>query len=311
MFNKITEQEIQAVYVKSAPDRLSGTADENKNVFDKYPELIREKYNGLVDDLMNVEDGMSGADNIGATPLSEGKPSTVQGQLDDLYGNKVEKEDGKGLSGNDFTDELKEEYDDAALKRHTHGNKGVLDQILQTVKEGYDRLVALFSGIDSIAKTLEFSDNSVPTSKAVSEAISQAGGGDMMRSTYDVDGNGVVDDSEMLGGKLPSYYVGHEELELTYATKEELEGIAETYVVSVSDVWIGSGAPYTQTIAVVGMLATDNPFFDVVVPEGYDNAQAAIVEYSKIYDMVTENGSIILYAVEPAAELMLQLKVVR
>lgn len=43
--------------------------------------------------------------------------------------NKVDKIDGKGLSTNDLTDELKENYDNASDKAHSHENKTVLDTI--------------------------------------------------------------------------------------------------------------------------------------------------------------------------------------
>lgn len=47
---KILESERNSVYVKSTEgSRLTGTVVENKNVFDKYPELIRSKYNELID----------------------------------------------------------------------------------------------------------------------------------------------------------------------------------------------------------------------------------------------------------------------
>ena len=47
---KILESERNSVYVKSTDgDRLVGTVTENKNVFDRYPELIRSKYNELID----------------------------------------------------------------------------------------------------------------------------------------------------------------------------------------------------------------------------------------------------------------------
>ena len=42
-------------------------------------------------------------------------------------GNKVDKVEGKGLSTNDLTDELKADYDDAVLQAHTHSNKTILD----------------------------------------------------------------------------------------------------------------------------------------------------------------------------------------
>jgi hypothetical protein len=50
---KILESERNAVYVKSTEGSLlTGTVEQNKNVFDKYPELIREKFNGLLDALI-------------------------------------------------------------------------------------------------------------------------------------------------------------------------------------------------------------------------------------------------------------------
>lgn len=45
--------------------------------------------------------------------------------------NKVDKIEGKGLSTNDFTDELKENYDNASDKAHEHENKTVLDTITE------------------------------------------------------------------------------------------------------------------------------------------------------------------------------------
>lgn len=50
---KILESERNAVYVKSTEGSLlTGTVEQNKNVFDKYPELIREKFNALLDALI-------------------------------------------------------------------------------------------------------------------------------------------------------------------------------------------------------------------------------------------------------------------
>ena len=52
---KILESERNAVYVKSTEgSRLTGTVEQNKNVFDKYPELIKEKFNALVDSLTSL-----------------------------------------------------------------------------------------------------------------------------------------------------------------------------------------------------------------------------------------------------------------
>lgn len=42
---------------------------------------------------------------------------------------KVEAVSGKGLSQNDFTDDLKTTYDSAAISKHSHSNKSILDAI--------------------------------------------------------------------------------------------------------------------------------------------------------------------------------------
>lgn len=52
---KILESERNSVYVKSTEGSyLTGTVEQNKNVFDKYPELIKEKFNALVDMLISL-----------------------------------------------------------------------------------------------------------------------------------------------------------------------------------------------------------------------------------------------------------------
>lgn len=48
---KVTQGEVASNNVKSAPDRLRGTATENKNIFDKLIELFVAKYNTLLDQL--------------------------------------------------------------------------------------------------------------------------------------------------------------------------------------------------------------------------------------------------------------------
>ena len=59
-------------------------------------------------------------------------------------------------------------------------------------------------------------DNEVPweplndyqpaTVKFVTDRIEFMGGGDMMKASYDINEDGVVDDSERLGGQLPAFY---------------------------------------------------------------------------------------------------------
>lgn len=45
--------------------------------------------------------------------------------------------------------------------------------------------------------------------------IGNLGGGDMLKATYDSNGDGVVDDAAKLGGKLPSYYAAATDIPTT------------------------------------------------------------------------------------------------
>ena len=68
---KITETGIATHGVSAAPDRLVGTAAENKKVFDNLVRnVVAEQVNGLVDDLMSQEEGISGAEQVGFAPIA-------------------------------------------------------------------------------------------------------------------------------------------------------------------------------------------------------------------------------------------------
>jgi hypothetical protein len=49
---KITSAEQAAAKVQSAPDTLSGSAQDNKKVFDNFPDLIASKFNALVENVL-------------------------------------------------------------------------------------------------------------------------------------------------------------------------------------------------------------------------------------------------------------------
>lgn len=85
MLNKITSAQIGSVNVKSTPgSRLMGTVSENKNVFDKLPEMIADNINLVIDALQASTYGDSGADNISITPISGISGTTVQSILESI-----------------------------------------------------------------------------------------------------------------------------------------------------------------------------------------------------------------------------------
>lgn len=101
---KITDNQISTKGIISAPDRLTGSAAENKALFDRLiREAVKSDLNGLIDALSSA----AGAALIGAED-SDGAASTIQEELDkrvetDVY-NPEQKTEGMtqtvGVDGN-------------------------------------------------------------------------------------------------------------------------------------------------------------------------------------------------------------------
>ena len=105
---------------------------------------------------------------------------------------------------------------EACMNHHT--NKSVLDSITSSDKVEYDRIKKLLFDIDSITSESELVDGkipssstSIPTSETVRKAIDaktlEVGSADMTKAVYDSNGDGIVDNSERLGGNPPEYYM--------------------------------------------------------------------------------------------------------
>lgn len=92
--NKITEAEILTHGVQSQPNKLTGTAQQNKAVFDALvTELVREKLNGLIDALQAA----SAATDIGVD-LPAQQVTNVQAALAKAF------EDMQGISQGSVAD---------------------------------------------------------------------------------------------------------------------------------------------------------------------------------------------------------------
>jgi hypothetical protein len=89
---KVTSGEVAANNVKSAPDRLQGTATENKNVFDKLVELFVGKYNALLDELDDNEIKAIDPITINGYTISHANSGVTQG----MYGTDQEQDPQHG-----------------------------------------------------------------------------------------------------------------------------------------------------------------------------------------------------------------------
>ena len=104
----------------------------------------------------------------------------------------VAKETGKGLSTNDFTNELKTKLD------------GVADGANKTTVE--DVLTSTSSTNALSANQGKVLDEKI---KSINANIGNLGGGDMLKSVYDIDNNGKVDNADnadKLNGQSADYY---------------------------------------------------------------------------------------------------------
>ena len=77
--------------------------------------------------------------------------------------------------------------------------------------------------------------------------------------------------------------------------------------------WTGNAAPYSQTVSIQGLLATDVPTADVTMSGTYSTDESRSEEWSDaIYRGVPAANAITFYAhYKPAVELPFQLEVIR
>lgn len=155
------------------------------------------------------------------------------------------------------------------------------------------------------------------TKKYVDDIVIEAGGGDMLRTVYDKDKTGTVDDSKKLGGQLPSYYskatdVGvltnlntTNKTNIVSAVNEKWTG--KVYTIEVPNNWqtnvitvdnVDTIGSYYQEIAVEGITSAGQPFVDVVLPDDDVQAKQQLTDYQCVSRVRTENGKIILKCFE-------------
>jgi hypothetical protein len=99
--------------------------------------------------------------------LSASSPNAIANSaVTQALNNKVNKETGKGLSSNDFTDEYKGKIDNATNTSHTHSNKTILDTFTKTEEE-------LLSAINEISGTSHSHSNKTVLDGITSDKVSR------------------------------------------------------------------------------------------------------------------------------------------
>lgn len=195
---------------KTAADNLSAKAAELSVAISTKVDKVTGKALSA-NDYTNADKAI--VDGVTAALAAKADTSALTAGLAD----KVDKVTGKALSTNDYT----------------NADKEIVDGVTEALAQKADKTEVLTkTNTTAFAPTADYQP---ATKKYVDDNISAAGGGDMLKSVYDMDGDGIVDDSEMLGGQLPSYY----------ATATAVSGKAPTsHASSASTYGVGTSSSY-------------------------------------------------------------------
>lgn len=142
--------------------------------------------------------------------------------------------------------------------------------------------------------------------------------GDMKKSVYDADDDGVVDNAKKLDGRTAAQFAAAQHSHAISAitglqTALDSKATAALYTLTLpSTGWTGDAAPYTQEVAVTGITAADTPLVDIVQTGTEATDESMREAWGVVTRIVTGAGKITAYASEkPAVNIPIQLKVVK
>ena len=142
--------------------------------------------------------------------------------------------------------------------------------------------------------TAKIADMAITGAKIADKAVTRRCIGDKAVGTSQLGtaavGSDQIDDNAVLTRCLAGGAVT--------VAKVNSDARTQRWEVSVSTTWAGDAAPYTQSIACSGMLATDVPKVYKIAPASVSDVDDYDDEFSKLYHVESSAGSITLYAKE-------------
>ena len=150
------------------------------------------------------------------------------------------------------------------------------------------------------------------------EELNGKGAGDMKKSVYDADNDGVVDNAKKLDGKTAAQFAAASHSHAISAitglqTALDNKASVSTYSASLlSTGWTGDAAPYAQEVTVTGITAADTPLVDIVQTGTEATDEPMREAWGVVTRIVAGAGKITAYASEkPTVDVPIQLKVVK
>lgn len=311
---KITDAQLSASGVVSAPDKLTGTAAENKAVFDRLVrEAVAANMNGLIDDLA----ASTGADNIGAN-LSGAPGETIQDALSSLQDTKVDKVAGKALSTNDYTtaEKTKLEGIEENANNYSHPASHSADMINETdtrkfvtpaEKSGWSAKLDE-NNVLTKTNTTPFTptgDYQPATKKYADELALSAGA---VTSVFGRSGAVIAqagDYTPQMVGARPDTWM---------PTPGEIgAATVAVYTATLTAAGWSQTAPYTQTVSIEGIGETDSPIFGPAYTGTNDEKIAQCEAWNMVNEADTASGSVTFTCFEdkPGVDINIQIKAVR
>lgn len=232
MFEEITQADLVNKGVEGLPDTPNLETAEMQRKFDEITkEVIVPKFNALIQKLNN---------DLGSDIKMIDPKDDTSKTLSALIG---EIEDEVGLNTAD---------------RHNHANKALLDSLTAILFEGYNRLVTMLAGVNSVTDVVTNDTTVLPSGKAIVDFVQQMGGGDMLKEVYDTDNDGVVDNADALNGHPDTYFATVTALQALGSLVTALQSLVLAVGTSEStpaDTWTALQALKGQNIARLQMNA--------------------------------------------------------
>lgn len=230
-----------------------------------------------------------------------------------------EPNDVGGLSG----DDLKEEFDKAGNLIKDYINKSLIPEIESDI-DAASHGISSGSGIDGARlindsvpdekiKNLDGSkidDGTLSTSKHVKGSITRELLAEDARTVQTEDFPNKVVPQRALADQC----VSNVKVENKTLTEDKIADASRTqhHILAVGTNWTGDAAPYTQSVAANGMLATDRPKVFFMAPDDFANVDAQQEAFGMLYSVESAEGSITLYAKDkPTVEFSILCEVSR
>lgn len=232
MFEEITQADLVNKGVEGLPDTPNLETAEMQRKFDEITkEVIVPKFNALIQKLNN---------DLGSDIKMIDPKDDTSKTLSALIG------------------EIEEEVGLNTDNRHNHANKALLDSLTAILFEGYNRLVSMLAGVNSVTDVVTNDTTVIPSGKAIVDFVQQMGGGDMLKEVYDTDNDGVVDNADALNGHPDTYFATVTALQALGSLITALQSLVLAVGTSEStpaDTWTALQALKGQNIARLQMNA--------------------------------------------------------